>query len=70
MSFKKVEFEKEENKNTPKSIFTYEVNMIVSVFAEDQSQARQKLDEDGGFVSRRDVELKDVIAVYDKDKEE
>jgi hypothetical protein len=65
MSFKKVE-NNEENmiKNTRKTVFTYEVNMIVSVFAEDEDTAREKLDSEGGFVSSREVELKDAVSLY------
>jgi hypothetical protein len=65
MNFKKVEEEATESKEkTPKSVFTYEVNMIVSVFAEDEEKARASLDENGGFVSHRNVELKDAIEIY------
>ncbi len=65
MTFKKVE--KEESEKTPKSMYTYAVNMIVSVFAEDEEKARAALDENGGFVSHRDVELKDAVAIYRPD---
>jgi hypothetical protein len=52
-------------KNKPHSVFTYEVKMTVSVFAENEQEARTKLDQDGGFVSHRNVELKDAIELYD-----
>ena len=66
MDFKKVDLDPEENKikNTPQSVFTYAVNMIVSVFAEDESKARIELDQNGGFVSYRAVELKDAVEIY------
>jgi hypothetical protein len=59
--------------NTPKnkkessgtSCFTYEVNMIIQVLAEDREAADSKLDREGGYVSRRDVVLKDVAYLYD-----
>lgn len=53
------------------SCFTYEVVMIVQVLADDRESADSKLDKDGGYVSRRDVVLKDVAYLYDgsdKDK--
>ena len=56
--------EKDKVQNTQKSVFTYEVNMIVSVFAEDEEKARTSLDENGGFVSHRNVELKDAVELY------
>lgn len=66
--------------NTPKnkkkdstgtSCFTYEVNMIIQVLAEDRETADSKLDREGGYVSRRDVILKDVAYLYDgSDKDE
>ena len=64
MDFKKVETEDNKIKNTQQSVFTYAVSMIVSVFAEDQEKARQQLDENGGFVSHRVVELKDARELY------
>jgi hypothetical protein len=65
MNFKKVEFEEKETiLNLPQSVFTYEVNMIVSVFAEDETKARLDLDQNGGFVSHRTVELKDALELY------
>jgi hypothetical protein len=70
MSFEKVEKEKAvDSEKTPKSVFTYSVNMIVSVFAEDEEKARASLNENGGFVSHREVELKDAVEIY-KPKEE
>jgi hypothetical protein len=38
--------------------------MVVSVFAENEEAARKTLDESGGFVSHRDVELKDTVSIY------
>ncbi len=66
MSDKKIE---EKNKvrvnDKPKSMYTYSVDMIVSVFAENEEAALSTLDENGGFVSYRNVEIKDVVAIYD-----
>lgn len=70
MNFKKVENEESDTvQNTPKSVFTYSVNMIVSVFAEDEAKARATLDENGGFVSNRTVELKDAVQIYTPEEE-
>jgi len=51
-------------------MYTYAVSMIVSVFAEDEEKAKLSLNENGGFVSHRNIELKDTCAIYnpeDKD---
>ena len=72
MEFRKVEQEpsgeKIQIKNGPKSVYTYGVEMIVSVFATDEDEARSLLDEKGGFVSHRVVELKDAVGIYTPDK--
>ena len=38
--------------------------MIIQVLAKDQETAKDKLDKDGGYVTKRDVELKDSISLY------
>jgi len=46
---------------TPKpatqKLFTYNVNMLIQVFGEDEKAAKAKLDAEGGFVSKREVSL-------------
>ena len=54
----------EQVKNKPHSVFTYNVQMTVSVFAENEKEARSQLDDKGGFVSHRNVELKDARELY------
>ena len=50
--------------------YTYEVVMIIQVFAEDEKEARNKLDNQGGYVTSRKVILKDSIPLFNgKDKE-
>ena len=50
--------ESKEQKET--KVFTYEVKMIVSVFDTDEKSAQDKLDREGGYVSKRDVVLLDA----------
>ena len=52
-----------ENEST--TCFSYEVVMTVQVFAKDLEEANQKLDAQGGHVSRREVKLKDTVKIYD-----
>jgi hypothetical protein len=50
--------ESKEQKET--KVFTYEVKMIVSIFDTDEKSAQDKLDREGGYVSKRDVVLLDA----------
>ena len=54
--------------NKEHSAFTYQVTMIVTVFGENEEKAKASLDESGGFVSHRSVELKDAIPIYSVEK--
>jgi hypothetical protein len=46
------------------SCFTYEVNMVIQILAEDEESARDQLDKNGGYVTARHVKLMDSIALY------
>jgi hypothetical protein len=51
--------------------YTYEVKMVVQILAEDEKEARNRLDNQGGYVTSREVVLKDSIPLFngkDKDK--
>jgi len=52
------------------SCFTYEVTMLVQILAKDKEEADLKLDKEGGYVSKREVSFKDMIALYSGEKEE
>lgn len=50
--------------------YTYEVVMVVQILAEDEKEARSRLDNQGGYVTSRKVNLKDSIPLFNgKDKE-
>lgn len=50
--------------------YTYEVVMVVQILAEDEKEARSRLDNQGGYVTSREVTLKDSIPLFNgKDKE-
>jgi len=53
---------KEETK--PTLCYSYEVTMVIQIFAETEESAKDKLDSDGGFVSRRSIVLKDTVPLY------
>jgi len=44
--------------------YTYEINMVVQVMAEDEKTAKERLDAQGGYVSSREVTLKDSVALF------
>ena len=54
----------------PTHAYTYEVKMIVQILAEDEKSARERLDGQGGYVTSREVKLKDSVALFNgKEKE-
>ena len=51
--------------------YTYEVKIVVQILGEDEKEARSRLDNQGGYVTSREVVLKDSIPLFngkDKDK--
>lgn len=53
---------KKENKKT--SIYSYSVNMTIHIIADTKEEANKKLDEQGGIVTKREVELLDIQTLY------
>jgi hypothetical protein len=60
--------EKKEEKET--ICFTYEVKMVIQVFAEDLEKASEKLEKEGGYVSSRQVSLLNKNTVYSGSEED
>jgi hypothetical protein len=54
----------EEPEHRETSCYTYEVSMIIQIFAKDEVEAKERLDRDGGYISKREVKLKDAVHVY------
>lgn len=48
----------------PTYCYSYEVTMVVQIFAQNEDQARTSLDTNGGYVSKREVVLKDTVSIY------
>jgi hypothetical protein len=51
--------------------YTYEVKMVVQILAEDEKEARSRLDNQGGYVTSREVVLKNSVPLFngkEKDK--
>ena len=53
----------------PTQCFSYEVNMLVHIIADDEVTAKAQLDEKGGIVTKRDVKLVNTVTLYGEDKD-
>jgi hypothetical protein len=60
--------EKKEKKTT--HIYTYEVTMLVHIIADDPIEARKKLDDQGGIVTKREVEVLNAQPLYGEQEKE
>ena len=49
--------------------FSYEVLMLVHIIADDETTAKNQLDEKGGIVTKRNVKLVNSTVLYGEDKE-
>ena len=53
----------------PTQCFSYQVNMLVHIIADDEVSAKAQLDEKGGIVTKRDVKLVNTVTLYGEDKD-
>jgi hypothetical protein len=53
----------------PTQCFSYEVNMLVHIIADNEATAKSQLDEKGGIVTKRDVKLVNTSTLYGEDKD-
>jgi hypothetical protein len=49
--------------------FSYEVKMLVHVIATSEDVAKKELDEKGGIVTKREVNLLNTVTLYGESKE-
>ena len=49
--------------------FSYEVDMLVHIIADNETDAKAQLDEKGGIVTKRDVKLVNTVTLYGEDKD-
>ncbi len=49
--------------------FSYEVTMLVHIIADNETTAKTQLDEKGGIVTKREVELLSAVPLYGETKE-
>lgn len=48
----------------PVQAFSFEVTMLVHIIADDAESARAQLDEKGGIVTKREVELLNAVPLF------
>jgi hypothetical protein len=53
----------------PTQCFSYEVTMLVHIIADNETTAKEQLDEKGGIVTKRDVKLVNTQTLYGEEKE-
>ena len=56
-------------KEKPTQCFSYEVNLLVHIIADDEATAKSQLDEKGGIVTKRDVKLVNTTMLYGEKKD-
>ena len=59
-----------ETERKSSQVFSFEVVMFVHIIADSEDTARLQLDEKGGIVTKRDVQLLNTITLYgEKEKD-
>jgi hypothetical protein len=53
----------------PTQCFSYQVNMLVHIIADNEETAKTQLDEKGGIVTKRDVKLVNTVTLYGEEKD-
>ena len=61
--------DKESKKANTTHCYTYEVTMLIQVLGENEKSAREQLDKQGGYVTKRTVALADSIPLFNGVKE-
>lgn len=50
-------------------LFSYEVVMLVHIVADNETAAKEQLDDKGGIVTKREVKLLNTAILYGEDKD-
>lgn len=58
---------KDEEKIT--QLFSFEVVMLVHIIADNETKAKEQLDEKGGIVTKREVQLLNAVTLYGEKEE-
>lgn len=50
--------------------YSFDVRMVIQILAEDEKTATEQLNKQGGYVTKRDVVLRDVISLFNGEENE
>jgi hypothetical protein len=50
--------------------YTYAVTMVIQVLAENEQSAKEKLDKEGGYVTKRTTVLVDAVSLFSGESKE
>jgi hypothetical protein len=56
------------DKTEDTSCYSYKVEMVIQILAEDEESARSQLDKNGGYITSRTVTLMDAVPLYNGNK--
>jgi hypothetical protein len=65
-----MEIVKEKDTEKVTQLFSYEVVMLVHIVADNETTAKEQLDEKGGIVTKRDVKLLNKVTLYGEQEKE
>jgi len=61
---------KDKDKEKVTQLFSYEVVMLVHIVADNETMAKEQLDDKGGIVTKRDVKLLNTATLYGEQEKE
>lgn len=50
--------------------YSFDVNMVIQILAEDEKTAIDQLNKQGGYITKREVILRDVVPLFNGDESE
>ncbi len=59
-----------ENNIKETKCYSFDVNMVIQILAEDEKTAIDQLNKQGGYITKRDVALRDVVTLFNGDSDE
>lgn len=59
-----------ENEIKETKCYSFNVNMVIQVLAEDEKTAIDQLNKQGGYITKRDVILRDVVNLFNGESDE
>lgn len=50
--------------------YSFDVRMVIQILAEDEKTATEQLNKQGGYVTKREVVLRDVVSLFNGEEDE